>query len=273
MLRIHLAGDHSGYHGGSAAVFETLRRAAAGCGTLVGPKQPFDLLVVNGEGSMHHASRGCARKIAQIERALDQGRRAMLVNTVWQDNPPEMAAVLTRCERVVAREVLSQRALAAQGIVAETALDLSYHAPLDPAAAFTDFGGGVVFTDFWSREFDAFVRLNSKWAQGFAYLDMQSMSWSSLVRSLGTAGLLVTGRHHAVYAACRARTPFLALRGNTHKIEGLLASAGVEMPVFAEFAPLRAAVEARAIPTEALAALFDWMERQPPWRLDGDARP
>ena len=32
-----------------------------------------------------------------------------------------------------------------------------------------------------------------------------------LVASLRTASLLVTGRHHAVYAACRARLPFVAM--------------------------------------------------------------
>jgi hypothetical protein len=273
MLRIHLSGDHSDYHCGSAAAFEVLRLVAERYGTLVGPKESFDLLVVNGEGSMHHASRGCTRKIALIERALDQGRRAMLVNTVWQDNPPQLAAVLARCERVVARDVLSQSELGRQGVAAGTALDLSYYAPLDADAPFTDFHGGVVFTDFWSAEFEAFVRLNSKWAQGFSYIDMQAMSWSSLVRSLRTASLLVTGRHHAVYAACRARTPFLALGGNTHKIEGLIASSGAAVPVFTDFSVLRAALETSAIPTSALVELFDWMAHQPPWQLDVRLQP
>jgi polysaccharide pyruvyl transferase WcaK-like protein len=40
-------------------------------------------------------------------------------------------------------------------------------------------------------------------------------------------GLIVTGRFHMVCLAMLARTPFIALEGNTHKIEGVLADANL----------------------------------------------
>jgi len=269
MTRILLAGDHSGYHCGSAAAFSVIKAEAARHGRLVGKNQVFDLLVVNGEGSMHHDSPGLQKKMAMLERALDQGKRAMLINTVWEANSPHHAQTLARCERVVARDIYSQRHLVEQGVEAEVALDLSYYAPVAEDASFHDFEGQVVFTDFWSREFDAFVSVNSKWVQDFPYIDMTEMSWSSLVKSLQSASALVTGRHHAVYAACRARIPFLFLPGNTHKIEGLVETAGVKIPACQSFKHLKRRVEERDFPIARCTELYNWMERQPRWTLDG----
>ncbi|MCC5980945.1 MAG: hypothetical protein JJU26_04430, partial [Oceanicaulis sp.] len=174
-MKIRLLGDHSRYHCGSKAVWEVLSREAARHGTLVSDDS-FDLLVVNGEGSMHHGSAGCHRKIEAISEALGSGRRAMLINTVWQDNPPGLASVLTGCERVTARELMSARVLEAEGVRADLCLDLSYYRPIDPAEPH-DFGGGVVMTDFWSNEFDTFAKVTGKWAARHAYVDMQDWDW------------------------------------------------------------------------------------------------
>jgi hypothetical protein len=63
--------------------------------------------------------------------------------------------------------VLSQRELAAQGIAAEVAPTFLPYASRTEVR-FENYGGGIVFTDFRSRDFDAFVRINSKWARRFA---------------------------------------------------------------------------------------------------------
>src|SRR5690606_1369571 len=112
-----------------------------------------------------------------------------------------------------------------------------------------------------------FVRLSSKWSQKYSYLDLQSMSWSSAVKSLRTASFLLTGRHHAVYAACKARVPFIALRGNTHKIEGLIETAGVAVPVLSEFNDVKTAVTEELTYDAECKKLFDWMSRQVPWSI------
>ncbi len=267
MFRISLIGDHSSYHCGSEAAFSIIRMEITRHGRIVRKGEDFDLLVVNGEGSMHHDSISFINKMSVIKAALEAGKRVMLVNSVWQDNSQEYADLVGQCERVVVRERFSQQALAAQGVSSEIALDASYSANVDPAAEAVDFAGRVVFTDFFSREFDAFVKLNSKWAQRFDYIDMQRMSWSSLVRSLQSASLLVTGRHHAVYASCKARTPFLALRGNTHKIEGLMATAASEIPVFSCFKDVKRAIEKSASSSFDYQRLFDWMDGQAAWTL------
>jgi hypothetical protein len=266
MLRIRLAGDHSSYHCGSAAVAQTISAELRHHGEIV-TGDDFDVLVVNGEGSMHHGGRAFHDKMLQIEAATAAGRQAYLINTVWQDNPHDFDSALAKCRQVVVREVLSQSALAQHGVAAEIVPDLSYFAPISKGDVI-DFKGGIVMTDFLSREFGSFVRLRSRWAERYPFVDMRAMDWSTLVRSLKTARLLVTGRHHAVYAACKARTPFLALAGNTHKIEGIIATAGADIPAFKKFSELKVSMDETENWRGRYDRLFDWFEEQKPWRLE-----
>ena len=53
MSRIRLAGDHSSYHCGSAAVVQTIAAELRRHGEIV-TDDAYDVLVVNGESSMHH---------------------------------------------------------------------------------------------------------------------------------------------------------------------------------------------------------------------------
>jgi len=267
VLRIRLGGDHSAYHCGSAAAFRAIRAAAERAGRVVGEGEDFDLFIMNGEGSMHHDSIGFAKKMTEIKEAIEQGKRVVLANTVWQDNPPEAAEILRRCERITVREVRSQAALRAIGVDSDVAIDQSFYDPVDEQECVPELRGKVILTDFFSREFNSFVKVTAKWTQTHHYVQMHELSWSDMVKLLRSARVLLTGRHHAVYAACRARTPFLTMRGNTHKIEGLLESAGVNIPVFDSFEELHSAYKSKQYRQYDYGALFDWMERQPPWEL------
>jgi hypothetical protein len=79
---------------------------------------------------------------------------------------------------------------------------------------------------------------------------------------LKTARLLVTGRQHAVYAACRARTPFLAVKGNSHKIEGLIAMAGADISLLDSPHEIPAALSDVEAHRAEYDRLFDWLEAQ-----------
>jgi len=265
MPRIRLAGDHSSYHCGSAAVVETIAAELRRHGEIVAGDD-FDVLVVNGEGSMHHGGGAFRDKMQLIEAATKVGRPAYLINSVWQDNPHDFDRALARCRQVVVREVLSRDAMAGHGVTAQVMPDQSYFAPVGKGDA-VDFKGGIVMTDFLSREFGCFVRLRSRWAERYPFVDMRAMDWATLVRSLKTARLLLTGRHHAIYAACKARVPFLALAGNTHKIEGIVATAGADIRIFKDWTKLRASMDEAEAWRDRYDRLFDWFERQEPWRL------
>lgn len=227
----------------------------------------YDILVINGEGSMHHDSMTCRKKISEIKAAKELGKRVQLINTVWDENSPELAAVLQGCERVVTREVLSQEQLRRFGIASEVLIDQSYFFPIDETAPSRDFNNELVLTDFFSRDLGTFAKVTTQWTWDVPYIQMHEWDWSSLVLSLRSASILATGRHHAVYAACRARTPFLALKGNTHKIEGLIQSSGAAIPVFDTYPDLRKALRSREWLKYDYRTLFDWMDNQAPWSL------
>lgn len=264
-MRIRLAGDHSAYHAGSAAAFAVIRAEASRHGTIV-ETEDYDVLVVNGEGSMHHNSTACRRKIQQVTEALVSRRKAVLINSLWQANSPDLSEAIRNCSQIVVREILSQRELRAQGVEAGVGIDQSYFCEIDESVA-VEPDDRAATTDFYAPDFGRFVRVRGAFDDKYQFLDMQALSWSALVRALRAKPLLLTGRHHAVYAACRAGTPFLALRGNSHKIEGLIATAGVSIPVFDTFAELQKNLDWPRKNQDAYQRLFDWMEQQKPWTL------
>lgn len=269
MIRVRLSGNHSSVHAGCGAVWTVLRDTVQRAGyELVEPEADFDLLVVNGEGSMHHGSSGFHRKMRELAHALECGKRGCLVNSVWQDNPNDYDRVLTALDLITVREVHSHRDLLEHhGLEAQIVPDLSLACPIEPDVPPIDFGGQTVVTDFFSKEFQHFVRMTGGRLCSYPYLDLARGNWGTTVQSLSTAGLLLTGRQHAVYAACVARTPFLALEGNTHKTQGLMATAGVSVPVFSSPQALMTEVNRAGRYKAELEKLFDWCAARPRWKL------
>lgn len=262
-LRVRLIGDHSAYHCGCAAVVDYLQtqiQQVAVCVT----HDEYDVLVVNGEGSMHHQSINYHKKINEMSRAISSGRPVYLVNSVWQENGVQAQMLMRQVKWTVMRESLSQQELwQTCRLRSDVRIDCSYWAALDPTAPTQDFQNATVVTDFYSQEFEQFVRINGGVYQKYSYVDLKEWQWSSLVNSLKTASLLVTGRHHAMYAACRARTPFVVLTGNTHKIEGLIEMSGLPIPVCRHPNQLKAAIAWARKNRAVYDQLFDWMDAQP----------
>lgn len=263
LLRVRLVGDHSAYHCGCAAVVDYLRHQINRVGIEV-EHADYDVLVVNGEGSMHHQAINYQKKIQEMTRAITSGRPVLLVNSVWQDNGVQDQVLMQQVTQICMREPLSQQDLwQTCQIASQVYLDCSYWAAVDVNAVTEDFKKSTLVTDFYSTEFEQFVKINGGVFNKYHYIDLKDWEWSALVNSLKTASLLVTGRHHAMYAACRARTSFVVLRGNTHKIEGLIALSGLPIPVCQHPSELRAAIAWARKNRAVYEQLFDWMEAQP----------
>lgn len=263
MTRVRILGDHSRVHIGCAAVWSVLQDAIRLQNVEIVDNDNFDVLVVNGEGSMHHGRPAFRNKMAALEDAVSRGRRAFLVNTLWQENPNSYDHVLRALDGIVVREAKSRDDLAKRhDIIAHASIDLSYFARVEPQGSVLDFAGRIVVTDFLSPEYGNFVRATAGILAGLPYLDIKEGSWDRLVRSLRTSSLLVTGRHHAVYAASKAKVPFIAVKGNSHKIEGLFQSAAVVIPVLENMAEAAEAVRTWDGDVREFEKLWRWLDEQ-----------
>jgi hypothetical protein len=275
--RLCVAGDTSGYHGGCDAVMRTLWRLAAAKGWQVVPEgTDHDALVVNGEGNMHHGSKRFHHKMRMLAEAVAAGRPAFLVNSVWQDNPSDYDSLLPRLSGLFVREVLSQRQLAERhGTQAEVMPDASFFDRLPWFARRRNFRGRPAVTDFFVKPPNPAGRPHRFERRDHLFpaahpLPFVDWPWGRIVASLRTASHLITGRHHAVYAACVARVPFVASEGNTHKIRGLIASANADILVAETPEEIPAIVNANLARPAEYVRLFTWIARHEIGRIIPD---
>ena len=166
-----------------------------------------DLVIVNGEGSIHHGR--CPHLID-----LAKDFPAVLINCVFQENLSNPA--LARFRIVTARESLSAAHLLQCGAVAvDIVPDLMFATPLlvnwqRGSESKNDMG---LTDNVTNREsgFSPFVD------HAVEYLD-----W------LASHRRVVCGRYHAAVACCVLGIPFTCWASNTWKIEGMLAD--MELP-------------------------------------------
>jgi hypothetical protein len=123
------------------------------------------------------------------------------------------------------------------------------------------FRGKPALTDFYWPDSNDFRRADALFPEA-KYLRFYKISWGKAVASLRTASYLITGRQHAVYAACKARVPFAASEGNTHKIKGLIESAGVNIPICDTPEKIREIIPMIPDLAGEYEKLFDWLDRQ-----------
>lgn len=215
---------------------------------------------------MHHSTGPFHRKMKEIIAATKQGIEVWLLNSVWQENDQKIGSFLKDVGVVSVREVDSRDDLIRRhGIQPSVFPDVSLLADVDETAEYRDLQGRVCMTDFYSKEFLSFVRITDGDMVRNTYIDMKRLEWSSLVRTLRSSSLLITGRHHAVMAACIARVPFVAVEGNSHKVTGFLRTAKVNIPVCRTPSEIPA-IQAWARENQsAFDDLFAWVRELPQW--------
>jgi len=186
-----------------------------------------DIIVINGEGSVHHDQPMAVFLMDFIAR--HRHKKVCLINTLWQHMGPESEAKLRHAAMVVARDPQSFRSIQRfyQGPL-HLAPDLSSRdiPPLTPMA-----DQGVLFGGFYWKQHAkvAGVDVETLALKAMASapgIDLTREGWHLTVNKLRHARLLVTGKFHEVMAAIVARCPFVFCPVSTHKIEMLGEFAG-----------------------------------------------
>jgi Polysaccharide pyruvyl transferase len=226
-----------------------------------------DIVLVNGEGTLSNNRSMALNLVRSAAFCRERDIPCVLINSVYQDNGKEIADLVRQFDLVFVRESLSQIELGQAGINSEVVPDMTLsHADLpsvtrtgvlvtdsssDSAAAqleqfFTRTDGAepaTLFTPLATSEAlrKLVVRVIGKRTTKRWGLDWHRVgrmrnpvfdtaavgSVHDLFRRVCSKSLIVTGRFHMVCMAMLARTPFVALPGNTHKTEGMLADAGL----------------------------------------------
>jgi hypothetical protein len=235
---VYLLNDTSAVHAGSRAVMAALGRMLAHT-RVVGRHRVntdaidgtgwsgADWIVVNGEGTIHHNQPTGRFLLDQLDRAQREGKRTALLNALFQQEPPCAAGVLARLDHFSVREIASAASARACGGDPGVRLDLcAAHyrqlPPLPPSrrlppvnVGYQHDGAGLGF------------RLTDL---GHPYYGLDD-DFAVIIANLRATRLYITGQHHGVYAAGLAGIPFVAVRSNSHKIEGLIAWSGLPIPV------------------------------------------
>lgn len=275
-MRVLLVNDTSDFHCGSWAVCEVIRSGLAQRGHVVVAErsrasvdvegvEACDAVLVNGEGTLHDDSPRALRILQLLELAQAGGKATAICNASWFRMSSRFDHVLRRLDSLEVRESLSHESLRRNhGVESRLGLDLCYFHPAvpDPLAAPP---ARVRMTDLYWPAIRGFAIPTGGQLARFEPLAMHQLRWQEMLDRVAASEVLLTGRYHGVYAACRSRTPFVALSGNTKKIEGLVAWSGLELPVTDDAASLAGLLASVRRYRDGFEKLFDWMESQPRW--------
>ena len=273
--------DEAGAHFGCKRVMHTIRtelavRGLSDLGSLkVGTDWKSDpdararidaarLVVINGEGTLHHGKRKGRWLLEAGARVKANGGKVALVNALWQLNPDDWGGLARDFDLLWCRDSRSADALRSQtsasvdwmgdlsmlnpppdnsgaerrGVTVSCSVDREVTERL---AAFADrVGADYVPVTTEIKTVSAQLRgVKRLWRQAYARLYtrrfMAAHPRTRLLQSdtgylahLGQRELLVTGRFHAVCLAVLTHTPFVAVASNSWKIEALLADIGLD---------------------------------------------
>lgn len=226
-----------------------------------------DMVLVNGEGTLHHGRRRASWLIDAMAYAKSRGKPVALINALYQDNPDSWNAVLRQADVIQARDSRSAAALsAATGRAVDCAGDLAlfdtHKRPLPGRRAGIVFGDSVHIKT--TRRLFSVARHVARLAPARVvpvtryrravqpgnwlpfnfqtlyayychrkapkYARMVSFAGSpqAYMKSLERSALSVTGRFHAVCFALLTRTPFVAVASNSWKMEAMIDDAGLD---------------------------------------------
>ncbi len=268
-------------HYGCQTVIESINRLAAENGmaiTLAAPAHRdwrrneavvraldnADLIIVNGEGTIHHDRPAGSWLLTAGKYAQSLGKPAVLINATWQANSAPLADYARAFALISVRESASAAELEEADIKARVVPDLAlYHAPTAaPARSGLGYSDCVVAQRALAlhqrmrslgaepismfherrtvRDFLVSIRrllyggdsldlgrLIAAFRGAIAERTGQHVDRDSFAACVASKRLMVAGRLHMLIFCLSTRTPFLVVASNTHKNRATLADSGL----------------------------------------------
>lgn len=212
-------------HSGCWKVMENLERVLKNH-KIVKNIDNCDWVVINGEGTLHHE-----RGVGLLRTAHEQkkkGKKVALINAVWQHMSGKWDGIIKGFDVVIAREVKSFDILYRLNRRALVYPDLSILFPEDLPGDGSLDGVSMARSGLHPdvKHFRTFDNFDVKY-----YSMRRNVKFLTQAVEIGKLDVYLTAQHHGVYAAVIGKTPFVPGYGNTHKIEGLLRWANIDIPM------------------------------------------
>ena len=187
-----------------------------------------DLILINGEGSLHHHPRPSTAFFKIIMRYIKKRHKVVLFNTLWQDMKYKgLSKHLRKINLISVRESYSYEELVKKYPKEKLIItpDLIFHNEFK-----SEDRSKIGYGDSVNHKIrSSFKRKANYFPLNFihsgTYKNPTSLNYPSLqsyVTWLESLDLYITGRFHGVCLSAIAGTPFLSYPSNSHKIEGIL---------------------------------------------------
>jgi len=222
--------------------------------------KPFELVLVNGEGTIHHQMRGAIGLVGLCAAAKLAGKQVALVNCSIFDLPTVLLQKLGKSvDQISVREPLSFRYLQDNGISATQSADSLFLMNTNEAED-TELvleSGSVIYTPgvltsskqvpervvaediqqliasghsvyYWVVESEDEKLAGVAHQTGAKVIPLASIRWNHVPALMKAAEFVVSGRYHVNIFAALFGTPFVPMETNTSKMKGLLELTGGE---------------------------------------------
>ena len=226
---------------------------------LVKNMKKSDLIVVNGEGTIHH-NQEAGLQLLKISRfAKERNIKSVLINSTFEGNDSSSYTYLKDFDLISVRESLSQKELDKINIKSLLVPDLSFLSSSDILNI--DNKSNIGFTDSVDLEitktiYKKILNINNylfmpiltyhkyklifhirnflfkisgrEFKNSYEYRFFGVYNTYKYKKNISNLRLLVTARYHALCFALQLNIPFLAIESNTFKIQGLLKDIGID---------------------------------------------
>jgi polysaccharide pyruvyl transferase WcaK-like protein len=254
VLNIFLANDtSSSNHAGCKAVMRSLRkliselpetkivgRSDHSAKTVISSEfDEADLILINGEGTIHHSSPRAQFLLNLILRAKQASKKVVLVNALFQQYECPSSDLLQDLTFLAVREPRSAAYARRFGGSPLVLLDSAADPQFLLQGQALPLHHGCVIGGFHEKGllYDPFGGMKGQ------KLTMRNNSFEDIVATLRTAEVYLTAQHHGVYAAALAGCPFVATPSNSHKIEGFIEWTGLPIPICMNIREVSSAVQ------------------------------
>lgn len=236
-----------------------------------------DAIIVNGEGTIHH-NRPAGRILLEVTELAEQHRiPAFLINTTYQDNPPEFKQYLDKFAAIFVREGESAKELAKIAVPSTVVPDITLSYDYQPHSERKHIGVSDSSITPISKKLFALCRENdalflpvlrsSKYDGVFSltellrdvkfeltklklkltgsedYLQLRNLYVKKSIKqffdAVASCHAVVSGRFHVICFCILTDTPFLGIDGNSHKIQSMIKDIGLSPErIISEDSPL-----------------------------------